>query len=145
MPTPLFEAAPILLPVFVLVIWSIIVLFWMAAVRLPAIGKARLGPTAGERTADLANQLPKQVQWKADNYNHLMEQPTVFYATVLALALAGAGDGLNLTLAWVYVGSRILHSLVHCTVNHVMTRFAIFVIGTFTLLTLAIRGLLLLI
>ena len=79
---------PILLPVLVLVLWSMVQLMWMAATRLPAIGAAKLGPTAGQRTAELAGQIPKEVQWKADNYNHLMEQPTLFYATAITLALA---------------------------------------------------------
>ena len=88
-------------------------LFWMVSVRLPAIGKANLGPTAGQRTADLAVQLPENVQWKADNYNHLLEQPTAFYACAVALAMMGAGDGLNLYLAWGYVGLRIVHRAFH--------------------------------
>ena len=79
---------PILLPVLVLVLWSMVQLMWMAATRLPSIGSAKLGPTAGQRTAELAGQIPKEVQWKADNYNHLMEQPTLFYATAITLALA---------------------------------------------------------
>jgi len=78
---------PILLPVLVLVLWSMVQLMWMAATRLPAIAAAKLGPTTGQRTAKLAGQIPKEVQWKADNYNHLLEQPTLFYATAITLAL----------------------------------------------------------
>lgn len=133
-------SSPMLLPILVLVIWTIIMLFWMAAVRLPAIAAANLGPTAGERTADLAEQLPKEVQWKADNYNHLLEQPTIFYATAFAMILAGLDDGLTLYLAWFYVGSRVLHSLVHATVNKVLVRFAIFLLGSLALLGMAIIG-----
>ncbi|QQD18546.1 MAPEG family protein [Spongiibacter nanhainus] len=135
------EISPILTPVIVLVIWSILILFWMAAVRLPAIQKAGLGPDAGERTSELATQLDRKVQFKADNYNHLMEQPTIFYATALTLAVIGAGSGVNLYLAWFYVGSRIVHSLIHCTSNVVMARFSVFVLGTLALLAMAIRTL----
>ena len=131
---------PILLPVLVLVIWSLIMLAWLAITRLPTIAKLKLGPTAGERTAELAAQLPKEVQWKADNHNHLMEQPTIFYATAIVLAIAGLGDGLNLYLAWFYVGSRIVHSVIHATVNIVPVRFAVFLLGTVALLVMAING-----
>ena len=93
-----------------------------------------------ERTSDLAAKLPKQVMWKADNYNHLMEQPTIFYATALALALAGLGVDLNLMMAWVYVGSRVVHSIVHSTTNNVPIRFGLFVIGTLALLVMAVNG-----
>ena len=133
----MLTAEPILLPVVCLVIWTLIQLGWMVMVRLPAIAAANLGPTAGESTAELAGQLPKEVQWKADNYNHLLEQPTAFYACALALALAGAGDGLNLMLAWGYVGLRVVHSIVHSTSNKVMVRFSLFALGTLILLVMA--------
>jgi hypothetical protein len=136
----MFTPEPILLPVVCLVIWTLIQLAWMAAVRLPAIGKAGLGPTAGERTSDLATQLPKEVQWKADNYNHLLEQPTAFYACALTLALAGAGDGTNLYLAWAYVGIRVIHSIVHSTSNKVMLRFGLFLLSSIVLLVMAINA-----
>ncbi len=138
----MIELSPILTPVLVLVIWTIVVLFWMAAARLPAISKAGLGPEAGERTAELATMLDRRVQFKADNYNHLMEQPTIFYATALALALAGLGEGLNLYLAWFYVVSRIVHSVIHCTVNIVMLRFTVFMLGSLAVLAMAVNGLL---
>ena len=130
----------ILLPILVLVIWSLIMLLWTAATRLPTSAKLGLGPESGERTADLAALLPKEVQWKADNYNHLMEQPTIFYATAIVLAIAGLGEGLNLYMAWFYVGSRIVHSIVHVTVNFVPVRFTVFLLGTVSLLVMAVNG-----
>jgi len=136
-----FAPSPILLPVFVLVIWSVIQLVWMAATRLPAINAAKLSPEAGQRTSDLSEQLPKEIQWKADNYNHLMEQPTIFYATALALAIAGLGTGINLYLAWFYVGTRVAHSIVHSTVNFVPLRFVLFLLGTIALVSMAGNGL----
>jgi hypothetical protein len=80
------------------------------------------------------------VRWKADNYNNLMEQPTLFYAVTLTLALLGQGAGLNSGLAWLYVGLRITHSLVQATINVVMLRFAIFVAASFVLLVMSIRA-----
>ena len=132
-------ASPILLPILCLVLWSLVMLGWMVITRLPAIASASLGPDAGQRTAELGGQLPKEVQWKADNYNHLMEQPTVFYAAALAIALAGLGTGLNLYMAWVYTASRIVHSLVHATVNKVLLRFMIFLVGTIALIVMVVN------
>ena len=136
----MFDSSPILLPVLVLVLWSVVQLLWMVVTRLPAISAANLGDTAGQRTAELAEQLPQEVQWKADNYNHLMEQPTIFYATAIALAVAGLGSGLNLYLAWFYTGSRIVHSIVHSTTNNVLVRFSIFLLGTIALVVMAANG-----
>ncbi len=138
----MFEPSPMLFPVFALVVWTMVQFCWMAATRLPAIGKANLGPTAGQRTSVLAEQLPEQIQWKADNYNHLLEQPTAFYATAVALAMMGLDGGMNLMLAWGYVGLRVVHSIVHSTVNIVLLRFGLFLISSILLAIMAVNGVL---
>jgi hypothetical protein len=132
--------SPILAPVVALVLWSFVMWAWLYATRIPALraAKAPLDPTM--TAAQLAERLPPQVRWKADNYNHLMEQPTIFYATALALAVAGAGDGLNAWLAWAYVAIRVAHSLVQATANIIMLRFSILMAGSLVLLWLAIRA-----
>jgi hypothetical protein len=131
--------SPILLPVVVLVAWTMVMWAWMYVTRIPAIfaSKMKLNPNAPR--GEQMNSLPPQVRWKADNYNHLMEQPTLFYALCLALALAGAGDGLNLTLAWAYVGLRVLHSLVQALVNIIELRFAVFMLSSFVLMAMIIN------
>ena len=100
------------------------------------MAQEKMGPQEGERPAELATKLPGHIQWKADNYNHLLEQPTAFYTTALASAMIGLGDGLNLYLAWVYVASRVLHSLVQATINKVMVRFMLFGVGSLCLLVM---------
>jgi hypothetical protein len=129
--------SPILQPVVALVLWSFVMWAWLYATRIPAIAGRPMDPTM--TADDLNRMIPPQVRWKADNYNHLMEQPTLFYATALGLALAGQGDGLNLWLAWGYVGLRVVHSLVQATANIILVRFAIFMIGSLTLLAMAIH------
>ena len=86
------------------------------------------------------SQLPPRVRWKADNYNHLLEQPTMFYAVALTLALLGAGDGLNATLAWAYVGLRVLHTLQQTLWNKIEVRFALFTLSSLVLFALVIRA-----
>ncbi|ORE89413.1 hypothetical protein ATO7_06020 [Oceanococcus atlanticus] len=132
-------SSPILLPVAVLVLWSLIMLGWLALTRLPTMKRLRMHPQKFPRTQDLGAALPAEVQWKADNYNHLMEQPTIFYAAALSLAMIGAGSGINLVLAWAYVGLRIVHSLVHATSNKVLVRFNLFLLSTAVLMALAVR------
>ena len=131
----------ILKPVVVLAAWSMIMWIWMYATRLPAMKRAGLldEPMIGGTGASLGPKLPLTVQWKADNYNHLMEQPTLFYAVALTLALVGAGDSLNAMIAWAYVGLRIAHSLVQVTVNLVKVRFAIFMLSSLCLIVLIVH------
>jgi hypothetical protein len=130
----------IVAPVIVLALWTHVMWAWMYATRLPAMRKARivLDPNAprGEQVATL----PARVRWKADNYNHLMEQPTVFYAVALGLAVLGEGHGTNLTLAWVYAGIRIVHSLVQATINKIELRFVIFALSSLVLIALTVNA-----
>ena len=134
----------ILAPAAVLVLWSLIMLFWTAATRFPAIANSGMDISKappGGRGQDLDGILPPNVNWKSHNYTHLMEQPTIFYATVAILALAGAGGGINTTLAWAYTSIRIAHSVWQATVNTIMpVRLGLFFLATLCLLALAINA-----
>ncbi len=131
----------ILMPAAALVLWSLVMLFWMAGSRLPALSKlGGLGNAKpGGRGQDLEGVIPDEINWKAHNYAHLMEQPTLFYAAVMILAILGAGS-LDVALAWGYVGIRVVHSVWQATVNRVPVRFALFLLSTFCLIGLAIRA-----
>ena len=134
--------AQMLAPAAVLVAWSIVILFWMAFTRLPALGKAGgLGNAKpGGRGQDLEGVLPDRINWKSHNYAHLMEQPTLFYAVSVIIALMGAG-ALDVVFAWIYVGLRIVHSIWQATVNIVAVRFLLFLASTFVLAALAVHAL----
>jgi hypothetical protein len=133
----------ILAPVIALVLWSFVMWAWLYATRIPAVAKDNIVYDPHRPAEEFHARLPAEVRWKADNYNNLMEQPTLFYAVALTLALLGAGDGLNTALAWLYVGLRIAHSLVQAIVNIVMLRFAIFMAASIVLLAMSIRAALL--
>ena len=130
--------AEILQAVIVLLAWTMVMWLWMYATRIPAMSKAHIKPDDARKTKTLDDTLPEQVQWKAHNYNHLHEQPTVFYAVCIILALLGLGDGVNALLAWIYVGLRILHSLVQVTANKVMVRFVLFALSSVILIVLIV-------
>ena len=134
--------SPIFAPAIVLVLWSLVMLGWLAITRLPAMANAgiQLTTVVGSRGVNLEGVLPDRINWKAHNYAHLMEQPTLFYATVIILGVIGQGDGLNLQLAWAYVVLRIVHSVVQATWNRVAVRFTLFCLSTVALLALALRA-----
>lgn len=134
--------AQMLAPAAVLVLWSLVMLYWMAATRGPAMKKMEGGlgaAKAGGRGQDLEGRIPDRVNWIAHNYTHLMEQPTIFYPAVIILALVGS-TGLDILLAWIYVGMRIIHSIWQATVNKVPVRFLMFLVSTIALTILAIRA-----
>ena len=132
----------ILQPVVALVAWTLVMLVWMMVIRMPALKKAGIdmSKARGGRPGILDTMVEERAQWPAHNYNHLMEQPTIFYAIALTLALLGAGDGVNATIAWVYVGLRILHSIVQATINKVAVRFSLFVLSTLALMALTLHA-----
>jgi hypothetical protein len=132
--------SPILAPLITLVLWSFVMLGWLYATRIPTVIKNKVVLDPQGSPAKFHEQMPARVRWKADNYNHLMEQPTLFYAVALALAVLGAGDGLNAMLAWTYVVLRVIHSLVQASINVILLRFALFMVASAVLLVLAIRA-----
>ena len=137
------EYSPILVPVVALVAWSLIMLLWLAVARrraFAAMGISWGTIPRGSRGANLDGKAPDEAQWPAHNYMHLMEQPTVFYAIALTLALMDMGGGINLYLAWGYVGLRIIHSIVQATINIVQIRFTIFALATLCLLGLTVHA-----
>ena len=130
-------------PVMALVAWSLVIWLWMYVRRIPAMSKAGIKPQDAAFPGSL-NVLPGGVRAAADNYNHLMEQPTIFYAAALAIQVAGHADGWALHLAWAYVALRMVHSLVQVSVNAVTLRFLVFALSTIALAVMVVRELLVL-
>ena len=128
-----------LTPVLALIVWTFVLWIWMYATRIPAIRAAGLDPAKVKRKEDIEG-LPARVKFIADNYNHLHEQPTVFYALALYSHVAGTADAANVMLAWAYVGLRIVHSLIQCTSNFVPARFAVFTLGSLMLMAMTVRN-----
>lgn len=135
---------PVILgPAAVLVLWSLIVLFWMVITRFKAFSDAGItlsNAAVGSRYADVEADMPTRVNWVSHNYSHLMEQPTIFYAVVAILAIAGDSSEISLGLAWAYAGLRVLHSLWQILSNVISVRVTLFTLSTLCLLGLAIRA-----
>jgi hypothetical protein len=130
-----------LTPILALIVWTFVIWFWLYATRIPAMRAVGLDPARVKRKSDL-DPLPVSVQQIADNYNHLHEQPTVFYALAVYSHLVGVADPLNVGLAWGYVALRIVHSLIQCTSNFVPVRFTVFAAASLTLMIITVRNVL---
>ena len=135
--------SPILAPVVALVAWTLLIMIWMIVTRFAAMrrkGISLKGRIGGRGGAALEGVIEDEVNWKAHNYMHLVEQPTLFYAIALVLAIAHAGGGYNLILAWAYVILRILHSLVQTLVNVVAYRFILWALASLALIGLVVQA-----
>lgn len=139
MPDPM-TVRPLVAPLVALVLWTWVMWVWLYATRIPAIRRSgvRLPPETSKE--QLNALLPAVVRWKADNYNHLLEQPVLFYALVLTLAFLGAADAVNVALAWGYVALRVVHSLIQALVNVILWRFGVFVASSVLLFVLTLRA-----
>lgn len=138
--------SPILAPIVALVAWTLIVWLLMYIARLPAMSRAGIdgtrivGTTGASLRADLVAGGESKASWVADNYNHLHEQPTTFYAIAIVHALVGTGGGVNLTIAWSYVALRVIHSLVQITFNRVLVRFSVFMLSSLCVIALTLHA-----
>jgi hypothetical protein len=124
-------------PVLALVLWTLVMWVWMYALRLPAFSKYNINPDDARHPGTYSDKLPAHVRSAADNYNHLHEQPTIFYALMFFMVLTGGNDNVAGLVAWIYVGLRVLHSIVQVVVGKVALRFLVFTAGTFCLFFLA--------
>ena len=131
--------AEFLTPVLALVCWTLVVWAWMYATRIPAMKQAGIDPQEAAYPGTWSHRLRPGVRSVADNYNHLHEQPTIFYALMFFAAMTGGGDPTALKLAWAYVIIRVLHSLVQATINRVIVRFSIFALGSIVLMIFTFR------
>lgn len=132
--------SPIFAPIIALVLWTFVMWVWLYATRIPAMFRLQLVYDRTQPNEAFLSRFPPEVRWKADNYNNLMEQPQLFYATAIVLALIGAGDGVNLWLAWGYVGLRVVHSLWQALFNIVQIRWALFMAASLVLLAMVVRA-----
>jgi hypothetical protein len=130
------EMTEFLKPVLALVIWTCVMWFWMYATRIPAMQKAKIEMKGAHPDLDLS-VLPGPVRAAADNYNHLHEQPVIFYALIFFIALTGGADPLSLTVAWAYVGLRVVHSFVQVLLGIIPLRFLTFLLSSICLFVLA--------
>ena len=133
------ESIDILRPVLVVGLLTMVMAIWMFITRVPAMKKLRIHPQKGRNTSELRALLPDEVTRISNNYNHLFEQPVIFYMVVISIAILGHVDAIHVYCAWAYAIVRIVHSFVQATLDIVMLRFVIFILSWIILSTMLIR------
>ena len=129
-----------LTPMLALIVWTFVIWWVLFIRRVPAMNAVTKDAQEFIRNPALMDTLPDKAKWVGDNYDHLHEQPVLFYALMVYLYLTKQGDQINLYLAWGYMGSRVVHSLIQTTSNKVLARFGVFVIGSLLLMIMAGRA-----
>lgn len=134
------EAIAILKPVLAMALLTSAVTIWMFLTRIPAMTRLKIHPQQAQDTDKLRDLLPHEANRVSNNYNHLFEQPTVFYAVCIGIALLGHVDSFFVYAAWAYVGVRVCHTLVQGLVDIVMLRFNLFIVSWLILMVMIVRA-----
>ena len=119
---------------------TLVMFIWMYATRLPAFTKAKLDPQEAMHPGTYHDRIPSEVRRVADNYNHLFEAPTIFYAVTLVIVLLGLADPVHVICAWAFVALRVAHSIVQATVNKVVLRFSLFALSWVAMGVMIVRA-----
>lgn len=123
----------ILYPVFTLAAWTGIVLLLIPFQRVRAGLQGHVTPN-DFRYGESA-RVPPHVTIPNRNYMNLLELPLLFYVACLMLYAGGkASSSALIATAWVYVGLRIGHSVVHLSYNNVLHRLGLFATSNLVLI-----------
>jgi len=134
------SARSVLQAIFAMGLLTFVMMLWMTVTRTGAMHRLGIGVEVAARTADLPALLPRSATQVADNYNNLMEAPTLFYATALAVVIGGIADPIQAASAWAFFAARGLHSLVQATVNIVRLRGPLFGLSWLALAVMIVHG-----
>ena len=116
----------LLLPAFIQVAWILVIGIRMGRARFKAARSGRV------RIKDVAldnSRWPDEVRKFSNNYDNQFQLPVLFYGLLPLLVLLVKVDWVSVVLAWAFVASRILHSLIHTGNNHMVRRFQAFTAG----------------
>ena len=125
---------------FVMMFLTLVVWAYMYARRIPFINSLKLKPEDLAKPGELARLSPPAVSNPSDNLKNLFEVPVLFYALALFLFVTNRVDALYLAAAWVFVAFRAAHSLVHCTFNHVLLRFSLYLVAAVAVWFMLVRA-----
>ena len=123
-------------PMLAMLAWSGFVVAALLMTRIPVVMKHWGNLQYAKHSDELRPKMSDKFRYVTDNYNHIFEQPTLFYAVLIYIQLADTANQTNVSLAWAYVSLRVIHSLIQLTSNNVSWRAASF--ATSSLILIAI-------
>lgn len=129
----------ILYPMFGMILLSCVVVIVFYLSRLVPVIK-NFGNLESARYSDeFRSQLPVSLKNITANYNHIFEQPTLYYAVIIYIYLMQHVDITNIILAWSYVALRLMHTIIQFTINNVSLRVIPFILSGLCLIIIIMR------
>jgi len=126
----------ILNPMLAMMAWSGLIVAILLMTRIPVVIKQWGNLQFAKHSDELRPKMSEKFRYVTDNYNHIFEQPTLFYAVLIYIQLASASNQMNISLAWAYVSLRMVHSSIQLTSNNVSWRAASFATSSLILMTI---------
>ncbi len=136
------EVQAILPPLLAMLLLTFLVWLAVFATRFRAFGREKVDPSQLQTPEAVAGKLPLYARNPANNFKNLFEVPVLFYVLCFYLYLTGTADSTHVTCAWIFVGFRYAHSIIHCSYNNVGHRFLVYAIACLALWVMLIRALL---
>jgi hypothetical protein len=133
------QQTAIFAPFFAMILLTIVVWFYMYSRRIPFLQRSKVDLNR-LTAAEFASMSPAAVSNPSDNLKNLFEIPVIFYALTLYLYVTNGVDPTYVAAAWIFVIFRALHSAVHCTINIVLLRFALYCVSALALWFIAFRA-----
>ena len=138
MNTPTFALA---LPLLGMMTLTMAVWVLMFVKRMSYITANKLDAQDMKTPEQVQQLIPDEVAAPSHNLKNLFELPVVFYAICLYLVVAIQVDDIHYYCAWVFLVFRVIHSIIHCSYNQVMHRFAAYLISLIALWVMVVRTL----
>lgn len=129
---------PLLLPLLAQVLLTLIVMYTMARQRVNEMKRKKIHPQRVDNRRD-SSKLFKDSAASLDNYHNQFESPVLFYVAILLTLMLMLQDHIIVIMAWIYVGLRYAHSIIHITYNRVMHRFSVFIASGVVLFGIWVR------
>lgn len=136
----MINTTPLSTPFFGMMILTFLVWIYMYIRRLSWIANNKPDPVTLSTPEKLAQTLPEHINYASYNLKNLFELPVLFYAVCLYLMCTDVVDEVHIICAYVFLSFRILHSLIHCTINFVPARFVTYLIASIALWTMIVRS-----
>ena len=133
-------AGELALPMLAMMVLTLFVWLYMFIQRVGYDNANKLDIESMKSPQDVATLIPPESSSASNNFKNLFEIPVLFYVICLYLMVSGQVDQTHVYCAWLFVGLRGVHSLIHCSYNRVMHRFVVYLLSALALWVMVVRA-----
>lgn len=117
-------------PALAMILWIFVVAVILMLRRKDAFASGAV------KTSDVSlstERYPVPARLASANFSNQFETPVVFFALIMLATEVGATGYAMAALAWLYVATRVIHTLIHIGPNKLPLRGAVYGVGIIAL------------